>query len=556
MLLNLHVKNLALIEDVEVFFKDGFNIITGETGAGKSIVLGSVNLAIGNKVSKDMIRKGADFGLVEVVFETISKDVIDKVHSLDIPFENNQIIISRKITNGRSITKVNGVTVSASMLKEITSLLIDIHGQHDHESLLQKTKHMEILDNYNDKKIIPLKEEMGLLYSEYKNIISKLGELNVDEDLRAKELSFLEFQINEIEESLLKDGEDVLLEEEFKKINNSKGILEVLNNINNNIFGESHSFFDIIGQSTRELGKIVDRDKKLSSFYDALMDVDSICTDLGREINDYIDEMTFDEEKMNTIVNRLDLINKLKLKYGRSFKEINITLDRLLEEYNVLKNSEKEKERLNLEKEKIEKKLCQIGNALSLIRKETALILEKDIVDALLELNFVHVNFKVEINRTDNFSPKGMDKIQFMISLNSGEELKPLDEVASGGELSRIMLALKSITAGKDNIDTLIFDEIDTGISGRTAQKVSERLKYLSKDHQLIVITHLPQIASMADNHYIIEKNVIGGDTYTEVRCLDDTESIKELARMLGGAEITKAVFENAKEMKEMAMRK
>ncbi len=554
MLLNVHVKNLALIEEAEVYFKEGLNILSGETGAGKSIIIGSINIALGSKLPKDIVREGADYGLVELVFETESKEVEKKLYDMDIPFDEGQIIISRKIVNGRSTIKVNGQTVSATMLREITSLLIDIYGQHDHESLMSKNKHMDILDEYGAATIMPQRQKVAELYKQYKDCKSRLDEFDMDEEERNKELSFLEFQISEIEDANLKKGEDEELEEEYRKMSHNEKIVEALNTTYRAVGGSDEgSFSESVGYAIKELSMVMEYDDKMKAFYDSLMDIDSICNDLSRAVASYIDEMTFDEERIRYVSDRLDLINKLKMKYGITIELITEKLTSLKERYSKLKNAEEELAQIKEELKTIEEKLTKQCKKLTDIRMNEAKSLEKNITDALMDLNFLEVNFKVDFDKADNFTSKGMDVIQFYISTNSGEKLKPLSEVASGGELSRIMLALKTIMAGNDGIDTLIFDEIDTGISGRTAQKVSEKMKFISKNHQVMAITHLPQIAAMADNHYLIEKSVKNGKTITQINELSYEESVMELARILGGTMITDAVVNNAREMKKLA---
>lgn len=554
MLLNVHVKNLALIEEAEIYFKEGLNILSGETGAGKSIIIGSINIALGGRLPKDIVREGAEYGLVELVFEGISKEAEEKLRELDISFEDNQIIISRKIVNGRSTIKVNGQTVSVTLLREITSLLIDIYGQHDHESLLSRNKHLDILDEYGMVKIMPEREKVRKLYGQYKELREKLKEFNLDEEEKNKEMSFLEFQIGEIEEASLVPGEDDLLEEEYKKMSHSKKIIEALNTVYKAVAGDAEgSFGEVLGYGIKELSQVMDYDDRIKVFYDSLMDMDSICNDLSREVSSYIDEMTFDDERVHYVSERLNLINKLKMKYGVTIELILDKLSMLRERYNKLKNAGEELENVKEELKKTEDKLKRQCKKLTEVRMIEAGKLEKNITEALTDLNFLEVNFKINFSKTDNYTSKGTDVAEFYISTNKGERLKPLSEVASGGELSRIMLALKTIMAGNDGIDTLIFDEIDAGISGRTAQKVSEKMKLISRNHQVMAITHLPQIAAMADNHYLIEKSVKNGKTITEIKELDYESSVMELARILGGMEITEAVINNAREMKKLA---
>lgn len=558
MLIDVHVKNLALIDETEIYFKEGLNILTGETGAGKSIIIGSINLALGGKMPKDIVREGADYGLVELVFETQSEEVLQKMKELDISCEDRQIIISRKIVNGRSTIKVNGETVSAMLLKELSPLLIDIYGQHDNQYLINKSKHLGLLDDFGAESLKGQKEKVEKLYKSYRELKERLSDFDMDEDERNKELSFLEFQINEIEEAGLKSGEDDELEEEYRKMSHSKKIAEALGAVYDTVGDSDGIFSQSIGHSIKELSQVTEFDDKIKEFYEILMDVDSICGDLARDVSEYMEEMSFDEERVHYVAERLDIINRLKLKYdgkngNGSVDDVEAGLNRLKERYDILKNADRELSVIKEELKKSEEKLKSESNKLTLTRKKAAAIFEEKLMAELKDLNFNEVSFKVNFEESSHFTAKGVDVVEFYISTNAGEKLKPLSNVASGGELSRIMLALKTIMAGMEDTDTLIFDEIDTGISGRTAQKVSEKMKLISKNHQVMAITHLPQIAAMADTHFLIEKSVKNGKTVTDIRKLNDDETVMELARMLGGKEITDTAIENAREMKKMA---
>lgn len=554
MLLNVHVKNLALIEDIDVYFGDGLNILTGETGAGKSIIIGSINIALGGKVPKDIIRKNAEYGLVELVFSLDTPDTLAKIRELGIEPEDNQVIISRKITNGRSLIKINGETVTGSFLKEVSSVLLDIHGQHDHESLLHKNKHLEILDSFIGNDGNEKKSQVKILYDEYKKLVAKLDDFNLSEESRKREMDFLEFEINEIDEAELIDGEDVGLEEEQKIISNSSKVLQVLNYVNDAVCESENCAASLISLAAKELSKVSDINDKTKSLYDCIMDMDAICQDFQSEIGSYISSVDFDEERINYVCERLDKINKLKMKHGNSISKI---LEKK-EEYQI-----KLKDYLNYEdalaelNDKINiatEKLKNASKELSDIRKKVAVKLSKDIVEVLGTLNFNDIQFKVEFDESSSFTAKGTDVAVFMISTNKGEDMKPLSDIASGGELSRIMLGIKTILADVDSVETLIFDEIDTGISGRTAQMVAEKMKIIASNHQVIAITHLPQIAAMSDEHYLISKETIDDVTKTDIKKLDFDESVNELARILGGAVITDKVIENAREMKNMAL--
>lgn len=553
MLLNVHVKDLALIEDVDICFGEGLNILTGETGAGKSIIIGSIGVALGAKAGKDLIRQGADYALVELVFTIESADTISKLKAMDISVdEDGQLIISRKIMNGKSIIKVNGETMTASVLKEIATLVIDVHGQRDYESLVHTEKHLEILDSFAGEKVLKLKNETTALYKEYKAVKNELEEFSKDEEQRARDLSFFRFEAEEIGNADLKPGEDEELEEEFKRMTHGRKIAESLSVVHESLSSDD-GVSTRVGYAMKELSGVSHLDDKLSGFYDTLNSMDSLCYELSKDISDYMDELDFDPERVQYVSERLDTINKLKLKHGRTIEDIlakKTELDVKIESLEHYDESRKALvEKLDKVKEQLEKKSTELSQG----RKKAALSLEKDIVKALTDLNFLEVRFKAEFSKASEYTAKGIDVMDFMISTNPGEELKPLAKIASGGELSRIMLGLKAVLAEKDAVDTLIFDEIDTGISGKTAGMVADKMSVISNEHQVICITHLPQIASHADRHYLIEKAVKNSHTFTDIRKLDDDESVEELARMLGSTVITEAALDNARELKNLA---
>lgn len=553
MLLNLHVKNLALIEEAEVEFNEGLNIMTGETGAGKSIIIGSVNIALGGKISRDMIRNGAEYALVELVFQTESEEVRWFFTENDLPWEEGQIIISRKLMNIKNIIKVNGETISVTMLRELAGLLMDIHGQHDNESLLKTSKHLAMLDEYGGTDIITVKKQISEKYNDYKKIKEKCSSFTEDEEARRREISFLEFEVKEIEEAELKSGEDEELEEEYRKLSNAEKITAGIGECYDMMDGENNSIRERIGRAVKGMGELLSYDEKIEEFYQAFSDIESLCTDLTRELAGYMEDMAFDGERFEYIEKRLDFINRLKLKYGKTIKEIQEHKEEALKKLEFYRNFEEEKEKAESGLQKLESELNVLCDKLTGLRKKSAVSIRTNIVKALKDLNFLEVMFDVEFKKNEGFTANGNDSVQFLISTNPGESLKPLSKVASGGELSRIMLGFKTLLAGKDGVETLIFDEIDTGISGRTAQMVSEKLKEISTGHQVICITHLPQIASMADSHYLIEKSVQSGKTITQIKELSEEKSVEELARMLGGAKITDTVMESAREMKKLA---
>lgn len=556
MLLNLHVKNLALIEEVDVDFEKGLIVLTGETGAGKSLILGSVNIALGNKASKDMIRKGTDYSLVELTF-SVSETCAKQLKKYDIYMEEDNIItVTRKISEGRSISKINGETVNIKTLKNVMSLLIDIHGQHDHQSLLYTKNHLDILDKFAKDSILELKEKIKEEYSKYTKLIKKLEEFNIDEGQKAREIEFAEYEVNEIESANLKPEEDVQVEEEFKKLSNSKEIVSALSEIYNALSYETAGGLgDIINKAVMDINSIKGMDEKISQFQTELYDIDNLCRELTSQIYDYNSGMDFNPEYVREVEERLDVINHLKLKYGNSIEEILRYKEEKEEYLEKLNNMTDEMESVKNQISELEGTLNNLCTKLSEQRKKAAKELEVLVKQALVDLNFIAVEFEIQITRKESIGENGFDNVEFMISTNPGESVKPLVKVASGGELSRIMLAIKSILATEDDIDTLIFDEIDTGISGQTAMKVAEKMAKISRNHQVICISHLSQIAAMADSHYLIKKTADENSTTTSIKKLTRQQSIEELVRINGGSGVTEAGLIHATEMKDMADR-
>lgn len=556
MLINLHVKNLALIQEVDVDFKNGLIVLTGETGAGKSLILGSVNIALGNKVSKDMIRTGAEFSIVELTF-SVKDEIIKKIKDMDIYVgEDNTVTVTRKISEGRSVSKINGETVNIHTLKEVMGMLVDIHGQHDHQSLLYPQNHLKILDKYAKDQIAGEKRELKELYAEYVILQKKLENYDMDEAKRAREIEFAEYEVNEINLADLKPDEDIQLEEEFKKLSGSQeisaGLAEVYQYLN---YESDNGAGSLIGRAVSRINSFKGFDDKVEQFRETICDIDSLCRDLTGEIVDYSNSLDYDPAYVKEVEDRLDTINHLKLKYGRTIEEILKYRDEKQNYLENLKNYDDEKEKIKEQSARLENQMQQVCEELSVKRRKAALILEELVIKALTDLNFLSVSFKIDIQKKENFSENGYDHVEFMISTNPGEPLKPLAKVASGGELSRIMLAVKSILATEDEIETLIFDEIDTGISGKTASMVAEKLAKISVNHQVVCISHLAQIAAMADSHYLIEKKLENDATFTNIYPLRRDESVRELVRMNGDGTITNAAMSHAMEMKDMADR-
>lgn len=550
MLANLHVKNLALIEEADINFKDGLNILTGETGAGKSIILGSVNLALGGKAVSDLIRSGADYALTELSFDIESEAVKEKLTAFGVEeLEEGQLIISRKITPTRSQIKVNGQTYTLGQVREMASWLIDIHGQHDNQLLLNESHHIDILDAYAKESLAEVKAALKEVYAAYVKQKQELQALDTDEESRNREISFIEFEVSEIESAQLSEGEDAQLEADYQKMLHAQKIMEEMAVVEQNLVSGQDNVSDKLGQAVRALNSAAVYDDRLSGLCATLADVESLLSDAARMTADYVEDAAFDAETFQQVQQRLDFINSLKMKYGQTTAEILAYAESRKERLEQLQSHDELIAKLKRELSEKEKRLSGLSAQLSDLRKAAAQKLCAQIRAALQDLNFADVRFEAAFEQTGHFSANGTDNMYFVIAANPGEALKPLSKVASGGELSRIMLAIRTVTANQDDIGTLIFDEIDAGISGRTAQRVAEKLCTLSQKRQVICITHLPQIAAMADVHFMIEKAVQDNKTVTSIYRLLDTQCVEELARLLGGSTITEAVRANAQEL-------
>ena len=553
MLRNLHVKNLALIDEMEVEFEEGLNILTGETGAGKSLIIGSINMALGQKVPKEMIKEGADYALVELIFEVKSEDTIRRLQEMDIFPEDGMVIMSRKITGGRSVAKINSESISAAKVKEAAQLLIDIHGQHEHQSLTGKKMQLALLDDYAKEETQKVKAEVKKRYEEYSSILKELEEKDIDKEQQQRELSFLEFEIQELEDACLREGEDEELEKTYRKMLNGKKIAEACGAAYRLTSENGESASDQIGRALREISAVTSCDAELQLLEEQLEQLDGLLNDFNRDMSSYLSGLEFEEEDFYETEKRLDELNHLKSKYGDTIEKVLEAKEEKIQRRDELLDYDAYLNQLKEQKKASEEALEKASKKLSKIRKKYAKELCRQVTEHLLDLNFETEDLSMEFEQTTHFTSNGYDEVEFLISTNPGETPKPLGKIASGGELSRIMLALKTVLANNDEIETLIFDEIDTGISGRTAQKVSEKMDLIGRNHQVICITHLPQIAAMADTHFLIEKTVESGRTTSKIHRLPQEESVAELARMLGGVSITETVLENAKEMKELA---
>lgn len=551
MLVSLSVKNLALIDAEEMEFGEGLNILTGETGAGKSILIGSVNLALGERADKESIRAGADHALIELLFEENSPRVRELMEELELPWEDGAILISRKIQPSRSIFRVNGETVTTKQVKMLAELLLDIHGQHEHQSLLHKKKHREILDGYAGETLSALFPALKENWQEISALKKELAEAELDEEARRRELSLAEFEVQEIEAARVKPGEDEELEKIYRKMTHSRRIMESVSASGRLTgAGSCEGAADLIGHALREMTSVSGLDEELGGIVAQLEQIDGLLHDFNRDLLDYQESAVFSEADFAETEARLNTLNHLKSKYGKTLEAVLQYQEKREEERQKLSDFDAYKERIKKRLREAEEAFDKLCGQASALRKQAAKTLEKELEEALLDLNFMHVTFRVEVKSAEEYrSALGSDDVEFMISTNVGEAARPLSMVASGGELSRIMLGLKTVLADKDAVETLIFDEIDAGISGKTAWKVSEKLGMLSKKRQVICITHLPQIAAQADTHFYIEKNVEDGRAKTHISPLTKERRIPEIARMLGGEEISEAALKNAEEL-------
>ncbi len=555
MLESLHVKNLALIDEQEVSFCRGMNILTGETGAGKSVIIGSINLALGAKADKELIRTGADYALVELIFSLNEQQYL-QVKEMDLPVEEgNMLILQRKIMPGKSICRVCGESVSAAQLKKLSGCLLDMYGQHEHQSLLKPSAYKKMLDDYIGERAVRIKGQLRDKIAEYRRIKEELEEQSLDQEQRARQMRLLEFEVGEIEAAALIPLEDEQVEKKYQRLVNSKKIKEIVYTVHGLTgYEEEGSAGAVVGHALRELKSLNGTDEEAVPLIEQLTDIDDLLNDFNRSMADYRDSLEFDEEEFAVLEERLNVLNHLKSKYGGTIEDILKSQEEKQKALDRLNNFDEYMEQLIKQEKQQKDEILGLCAELSGLRIQAAEPLSQKLKDAMIDLNFLDVEFSISVTpEEERFASDGYDQVEFLISTNPGEAVRPLWQVASGGELSRIMLAFKSVFADRDETDTLIFDEIDAGISGKTAWKVAEKLGSLSQNHQIICITHLAQIASMADEHFLIEKNVKDERTATSIRELSSEESLNELARLLGSGEMTKAVLENAKEMRENA---
>lgn len=560
MLTQLDIQNIALIDKLNLEIGQGLNVLTGETGAGKSILIDSINAVLGERVSKDLIRSGKDRAIIEAVFQYKNTGIDRILEETGIDRDDGNIILSREISlSGKNTCRINGRLVNVSMLKQIGELLLDIHGQHDNQSLLKTETHIDLLDAFGGKAIEQIKAEYLELFAQYKNIKSKLHSFAGDKGEMARRMDMLNFQIDEIKNARLKKGEDDTLTAKRQVLANSEKIMnsivrayELLNEGSNT--GKSVLYDS--NKALQEVSSAVKYDPGLNSISEKLESVIYQLEDICEELRNRREAAEYNPDELLSIDERLDIITRLKRKYGSTLEDVTDFFDKSQKEYEELLQSESLVEELNKQLVLLSQKLYVSAEKLNAEREKAAVILEKNITAELENLEMKNSSFKVElsfIKEEKYFSKNGLNSVEFLISSNAGEPLKPLSRIASGGEMSRIMLAIKTILANVDAIPTLIFDEIDTGISGKAAQKVGEKLSYISKTHQVLCVTHLSQLACMADNHLYIEKNSDGENTYTTVRKLDHKGRIEEIARIIGGSDITALALKHSEELIEAA---
>lgn len=533
MLGQLHIKNIGIIDDVTVNFDDGVNILTGETGAGKSLIIDSISAITGSRISKELIKTGCDMALIEACFFTC----------------DDNIILSREIyQNGRNICKINGKMTTLSELKIMGESLIDIHGQHDNQSLLNVKKHIELLDSFAGKNVYEQKLNYTELLNKYKEISFQIKKNYGDEQERARRIDLLKYQKDEIEKASLKAGEEEELSEKRKLFMNAEKIVKALSATNQIL---DNSVLENIGEATKELSSISSLNEKYGQALNSLNDAYYTIQDVSNEVSNFLYEVDFDEGEQKQIEERLDLICNLKRKYGSNVEEVIEYYNKLVEELNFLENSEEITNKLKEELLELEAKLKKIGLEIRKYRQETASVIEEKINLQLQDLEMKKAYLKFQFRELENFREDGIDDVELLICTNPGEGLKSLAKIASGGEISRVMLAIKTVLCEYDDVPTMIFDEIDTGISGQAGKAVAEKMKIIGKTHQIICVTHLPAIAAIGNANYFIQKNLEGERVVTSIRRLNEEETIKEIARILAGNDISEAVLQHARELRK-----
>jgi len=558
MIKNLKIQNVALIDEAEVEFGEGLNILTGETGAGKSILIDSISFLLGGRAGKDFIRSGEETALVEGIISLEDPELRQLLEEMDIEIDETEeeLLISRNMqATGRSTCRINGRSVTARMLKDVCANLIDIHGQHQHQSLLDANKHIVLLDRFCGEELEILKENLSEQISEYREIAKVLKSLQGAPGQREAQLEIWQFQIDEISQANLKLGEEEELTQNRNKLSAvdklAKNASEALKELYGGTFDSSAT--ERVGRALSLVAELARFDEGKQALADKMQEMSVALADVVEELSDYVDGLDADPHTLERLESRLDIIYRLKKKYGGSVEDVLAHLDKVTEQYNRYNDTEAEIATLTAKRREYMQVIAQKCNEMTALRRKQSDLIQGRIVESLQELGMKNVQFEISIEKQAAFSANGNDKLEFMISPNLGEPLKPLAQIASGGEMSRVMLALKAVMAEVDGIGTLIFDEIDAGVSGRTAQMVAEKLSQIANTRQILCITHLPQIAAMADTHFLISKGERQGATITSVQMLGHMDEIQELARLIGGALITNSTVVAAEEMKDMA---
>lgn len=557
MLSQLSIENIALISKLELELKSGLNILSGETGAGKSIIIDSLNFVLGERADKSLIRHGTEYAVVQAVFENYMTPAISWYFD-DFGLDPDDVLIIRRkmSVDGKNECRVNGRTVNLSVLRGLTSLLVDIHGQHEHQSLLNPSNHLGLLDSIGGEKVVSLRYEVGEAYNKYIDVLNELADFG-DRNERERRLDILAFQIGDIQDADIKEGEEEELLAGRKRIRNMEKILTALETAKTTLEGyDSGSVAASIKNASSNLGSIADFDDDIPALQDRLLSAKAEIEDISDTINDKIEQLGFDARSADKLEERLDTVRAILRKYGGSYEAVQKFLTEANEEFDMLSNADETVARLEKELAKVSETLVNKAEKLTKLRIETAKTFEKAMLKELGDLGMSGSTFEVKIESADNvrhISSDGADTVEFMISPNVGEPLKPLAKIISGGEMSRFMLALKNIVAGIDGIGTMVFDEIDTGISGNISAVVSEKMCNISRNRQVIAVTHMPSLAAMADNHYLISKSTENGKTLTHITLLEDDTD--ELARLIGGDSYSAYAIPHAKEMRAWADR-
>ncbi len=537
MITTLHIQNIGIIDDLSIDFNEGFNVLTGETGAGKTLIIGSLSILAGGRFPKEMIRNGESYSFMEANFYCPNNE-----KAID-----DNIIISREIhSNGRSSCKINGRLVTVNELKELMSEVIDIHGQHDSQLILNPTKHISYLDSFIGKEIEKDLSDYREKLKEYKSLKQELKNTYGEEKEKERRLDLLCYQLEEIESAKLNKTEEAELEEKHKRMQNAEKLKENLAQIDNEL---NENAIGAISNAIRSLEKIQDCGKEYNEKLNILKSSYYDIQELARDFSDMKENVDFDDDERNKIESRLDLIYSLKRKYGNTIEEILVYGEKIEEEIHKIENLDEYHTKIKKQLEKLKEQMKEIATRMHQLRKQSAKILAEKINGQLKELEMQSAKFEVQILEEANFNENGTDIIEFMICTNVGEGMKPLTKIASGGEMARIMLAIKNVLADVDAVGTLVFDEIDTGISGKAGQAVGEKMKEIAQNHQVICITHLPAIAAKGDYNYYIHKQTKENKTYTNIRQLNEEETIEEIARISSG-EITEIAKAHARELK------